>query len=107
MNAIFPSDSTEIFEIEDLYVGFEEEADTLHMGDVEISFDFQLGDEDLEVSLLVESLEEQYREMVTADSSDFIDVQSAKEWVQCYKHRMAGLCRYLKRLTAEDAISQA
>ena len=86
-------------------VSYEELSHTLVLDDVELRLDFQLGDDDLEVSLLVESLEEQYRDMLAQsaqDSDTFLSLQSAKEWVSSNRSRMAGLFRYLKSLSDEQ-----
>ena len=44
-------------------ISFEEDSDTLIVDQVEIRLDQQLGDDDLGVSLLVESLEQEYQEL--------------------------------------------
>ena len=82
---------------------FEQASDTLVLDQVPIRLDFQLGDDDLEVSLLIESLEQQYEDMIL-DSDDqemLINLQSAKEWVSSHRNRLSGLFRYLKTLTNE------
>lgn len=101
MNMNSFSESTEILDEGQQYLGFSNTVDTLVVDDVEVRFDFQLGDEDLEVSLLVESLEQQYRDHLDATTSQFLNVQSVKEWISHYRHDMAGLFRYLKQLTSE------
>ena len=80
-------------------ISFEEDSDTLIVDQVEIRLDQQLGDDDLGVSLLVESLEQEYQELVMEDqlnSESFLGLQSAKEWVSENRDKLAGLFRYLK-----------
>ncbi len=87
---------------------YEQDSDTLLIDDVAVRIDFQLGDDDLGVGLLVESLEEQYKEMVAAaaDSEQpreqLLALQSTKEWVSRHGKKVAGLLRYLKSLTADQ-----
>ena len=86
-------------------MAYEEVSETLRLDEVELRLDFNLGDDDLEVSLLVESLEQQYQDMLAAanESDDtFLSLQSAKEWVSANRDRMAGLFRYLKSLSDEQ-----
>ncbi len=83
-------------------ISFEEVSDTLILDEVEIRLDVQLGDDDLGVSLLVESLEQQYQEMIKQDQGDeFLSLQNAKEWVIGNKDRLSGLFRYLKSLSTD------
>lgn len=92
-------------EVEEAVVVWEEISETLHLNNIELRLDFQLGDDDLQVSLLVESLEAAYQQTIgnnPVDADAFLGLQSAKEWVSTHRHQMAGLFRYLKSLTSEQ-----
>ena len=85
-------------------LGFESETGTLLVDDVEVYVDLQLGDDELGVSLLVESLEQQYRDLINAYAAPdrMLRLQSAKEWVQCHRSNMAGLFRYMNALMSDE-----
>ncbi len=51
-------------------------------------FDVQIGDEDLEVSLIVASLEEQYENMQNEDN-----VQGTRDWIRANSDKVAGFFR--------------
>ena len=86
------------------HVSFEDDAYTLSINDLELRFDFQLDDEELGTSLLIESLNQQYQEMILEmpeDGDEFVNLQSAREWVHCHQDKIAGLYRYLKSLSED------
>ena len=91
---------------QEIVVDFESLTDTLVVDDVAVSFDLQLGDDDLGVSLLLESLEQQYEDMVSQEeaASGRLGIQSVKEWLEGNKEMIPGLFRYLRSL-AEDRVA--
>ena len=97
MNTDFGSDENQISS----YLSFDSETETLLVDDVEIQVDFLLGDDDLGVSLLLESLEQQYQDLVDdpwSDEDRVLNLQSTKEWVRYYRDQLADLLRYVKSL---------
>ena len=82
------------------FIYYDENASTLSVDDVDIHYDFQLGDDDLEVSLLIESLEQQYDEMMAGTPEHAMSLQSTKEWVSDQREKVPGLFRYLNKLIA-------
>ncbi len=104
MDSFTNMDFVESVEENHMLMSFEETSNTLVVDDVEVQLDFQLGDEDLGVSLLVESLEQQYADMIDEDpeSDYFLSLQSTKEWINSHQDKVAGLFRYLKSLSQDD-----
>ena len=94
--------ASERIELVNPLVSFERHSDTLRLDNLELRLDQQLGDEELEVSLLIESLEQQYTDMILEGESDdvMLNLQSAKEWLSGQPERIAGLFQYLKNLSA-------
>ena len=85
-------------------VSFEQQSDTLLLNDVPLRIDMQLGDEDLGVSLLIESLEQEYRDMILEgrEEDDMLSLQNAKEWVAEQPAKIAGLFQYLRNLSRDQ-----
>lgn len=91
-------------ELENPLVSYREESDTLLVDNVEIRLDTALGDEELGVSLLIESLEQQYRDMILEGEpvDNLVSLQSAKEWLSEQPGKIAGLFHYLKSLSTDQ-----
>ena len=55
-------------------------------------------------SLLIESLEQEYRDMMVEGETDdlMVSLQSAKEWLTEQPGRVAGLFNYLRSLTVDN-----
>lgn len=103
MDALTPTEINQLNGRAADWMRFDDASDTLVIDDVEVRVDFNLGDDDLGVELLIESLEEQYEDMVlaAADHDDnMLALQSTKEWVTSNRDRVAGLIRYLRTLSS-------
>lgn len=85
-------------------VSFEQQSDTLLLHDVPLRIDTQMGDEELGVSLLIESLEQEYRDMILegCDEDDMLSLQNAKEWVTEQPGKIIGLFHYLRNLSCDQ-----
>ena len=103
MDALTHAEIAELGDLGPAFMRFDEDSNTLLIEDIELHLDLSLGD-DLGVGLLVESLEEQYDDMVLAEKAhdeQLIALQSTKEWVNSNRGRLGGLFRYLKSLATD------
>lgn len=91
---------------EQALVSFDQVTETLNVDGFELRFDWALGDEELEASLLEESLETQYCNLLRDDSADDerLQLQSTLEWVMDNGTGIAGVFKFLKTLK-DDLVS--
>lgn len=103
MDALTPAEIEQLADPVSAFMRFEEESNTLVIDQVALQLDDNLGDDDLGAELLIESLEQQYQDMVIAsaeEDDELLALQSTKEWAASNRERLAGLFRYLRSLSA-------
>ncbi len=75
------------------------DTDALVINDVAVKFDFDLGDDELEIELIIESLEDQYnafKKNTLLDTDDHLPIQSIMEWMKHHSTNIPALFRYLR-----------